>query len=242
MSGFGAPLKLAGSDEGGGMKRWIVVTLATVCLTGSAAPAQAVGADRRDRSDAALVFSRDVSVIVGNALREPDETTDASEPLFNDAGVALDLTWGQWQAATGIAIARYRSETRSTTVELKLSGLVPGGVYSVFWATLDPDSEHPGCPGVERSLPLTSLNPRRQIPDPSSFIAASRGKSVYEGQAPGNILTAGQTFFWVIYQSDGEADHPFPNRGEKLTTGGEAGCRSSFGGDAMRQLTILMRT
>jgi hypothetical protein len=224
------------------MRRGIVLAAAMVFLTGVAAPAQGARADRRDRSDAALIFSEDVSVIVGSTLREPDESTDPSNPLFNDAGVSLGLTWGQWQTATGLAIARYRSESRSTTVELKLSGLVPGGVYSVFWGTLDPDSEHPDCPGVERSLPLTSLQPRRQVPDPSSFIAASTGRSVYEGRAPGNILTAGQTFFWVIYQSDGEADHPFPNRGEKLTAGGESGCRSSFGEDAMRQLIILMRS
>lgn len=224
------------------MTRLIVLAVAVVGLAGMAVPAQAVRADRRDRSDAALIFSEDVSVIVGSTLREPDEATDPSEPLFNDAGVALDLTWGRWQAATGLAVARYRSESRSTTVELKLSGLVPRGVYSVFWGTLDPNSEHPDCPGVERSLPLTSLNPRRQVPDPSSFIAASTGRSFYEGRAPGNILAAGQTFFWVIYQSDGEADHPFPNRGEKLTAGGESGCRSSFGEDAMRQMIILMRS
>lgn len=95
---------------------------------------------------------------------------------------------------------------------------------------------------MERSFPLTSLQPGSQIPDPSSFIAASTGKSDYEGRAPGNILTARQTFFWVIYQSDGEADHPFPNLGEKLTAGGEFGCRTSFGDDAMRQLIILMRS
>jgi hypothetical protein len=206
-----------------------------------AAPAQA-RIDRRDRSDATLVNSQDVSVIVGSTLREPGTGTDPSAPLFNDAGVGLGVTWGQWQAAGGRATARVRGGGSSTTVKLTLTGLIPGGVYSVFWGTLDPDSEHPECPGVERSLPLTSLKGARQVPDASSFVARDGGRASYEGSAPGNILAAGQTFFWVIYQSDGEADHPFPNRGEKLTAGSEAGCRSSFGEDAMRQLTILMRS
>jgi hypothetical protein len=218
-----------------------VVALAAACALIIAAPAQA-RIDRRDRSDATLVSSQDVSVIVGSTLREPDSSTDPSAPLFNDAGVGLGLNWGQWQAAGGKAVARVRDGGSFTRVELNLTGLVPGGVYSVFWGTLEPDSEHPDCPGVERSLPLTSLEGANQVPDPSSFIARDSGRASYEGRAPGNILAAGQTFFWVIYQSDGEADHPFPNLGEKLTAGTEAGCRSSFGDDAMRQLTILMRS
>ncbi len=63
-----------------------------------------------------------------------------------------------------------------------------------------------------------------------------------QGPAPGNILSAGQTFFWVIYQNDGEADHPFPNLGEKLTAGGESGCRSSFGDGRDEAARILMRS
>ena len=218
-----------------------VVALAALCAVVMAAPAQA-RVERWDRSDAALVYERDVSVIVGSTLREPDSSTDPSAPLFNDSGVGLGLNWGQWQAAGGEALARVRKGGRETAVDLNLTGLVPGGVYSVFWGTLEPDSEHPECPGVERSLPLTSLKENRQVPDPSSFIAPDSGMATYEGRAPGNILAAGQTFFWVIYQSDGEADHPFPNLGEKLTAGTEAGCRSSFGHDAMRQLIILMRS
>lgn len=217
-----------------------VVALAALTAVVMAAPAQA-RIERWDRSDATLVYSRDVSVIVGSTLREPESSTDPSAPLFNDAGVGLGLNWGRWQAAGGGAVARVRGG-RETAVELNLTGLVPGGVYSVFWGTLDPDSEHPQCPGVERSLPLASLKGKRQVPDLSSFIARDSGNATYEGRAPGNILAAGQTFFWVIYQSDGEADHPFPNLGEKLTAGTEAGCRSSFGDDAMRQLTILMRS
>jgi hypothetical protein len=218
-----------------------VAGLAVLCVLALSAPAQA-RIERQDRSDETLVNSRDVSVIVGSTLREPGPETDPSAPLFNNAGVGLGLTWGQWQAAGGSSTARVRDGGGETTVRLNLTGLVPGGVYSVFWGTLDPDSEHPDCPGVERSLPLTSVKGTRQVPDPSSFVARTGGRATYEGRAPGNILAAGQTFFWVIYQSDGEADHPFPNRGEKLTAGSEAGCRSSFGEDAMRQLTILMRS
>jgi hypothetical protein len=216
------------------------VATVALCALFTAAPAHAM-IDRLDRSDVTVVDSQDVSVIVGSTLREPDSGTDPSAPLFNDTGVGLGVTWGQWQAATGKAAARVRNDGGETAVRLDLAGLIPGGVYSVFWGTLDPDSEHPECPGVERSLPLTSVKGTRQVPDASSFVARDGGRATYEGRAPGNILAAGQTFFWVIYQSDGEPDHPFPNRGEKLTAGTEAGCRSSFGEDAMRQLTILMR-
>lgn len=218
-----------------------VVALAALSALVIATPAQA-RIDRRDRSDATVVSSQDVSVIVGSTLREPDSGTDPAAPLFNDSGVSLGISWGQWQGAGGRAVANLRNGGAETRVDLTLTGLVPGGVYSVFWGTLDPDSEHPDCPGVERSLPLTSLKGSRQSPDPSSFIARDNGRAIYGGRAPGNILAAGQTFLWVIYQSDGEADHPFPNLGEKLTAGTEAGCRSSFGQDAMRQLTILMRS
>jgi hypothetical protein len=219
----------------------LVVVLAALCVLVVAAPAEA-RIERRDRSDATVVFPQDVSVIVGSTLREPNGSTDPSAPLFNDSGINLGITWGQWQGAGGKAVARVRNAGSDTKVELNLTGLVPGGVYSVFWGTLDPDSEHPGCPGVERSQPLTSVKGERQVPDPSSFVARPNGRASYDGVAPGNILAAGQTFFWVIFQSDGQADHPFPNLGEKLTAGSDTGCRSSFGLDAMRQLTILMRS
>lgn len=217
--------------------------LASVALlaVGFAAPVQAAKVERQDGSDASVIYSQDVSVIVGSSLREPDATTEPEAPLFGDSGISLGLTWGQWQTASGTAAARVQG--KRTAVDVALSGLVPGGVYSVFWGTLEPDSEHPLCrPGVERTLPLTSVHPDKQVPDPSSFVAGSDGTATYRGEAPGNILAAGQTFFTIIYHSDGMAYHPFPNIGEQLTAGGEFGCRSSFGLDAMRQLFILMRS
>jgi hypothetical protein len=221
--------------------RVIAVAGAALLLIGSVAPVHAANASRNDTSDASIVFAQDVSVIVGSTLREPDETTDPSAPLFGDSGVSLDLTWGQWQTAGGTANARVQG--KQTAVEITLSGLVAGGVYSVFWGTLEPDSEHPLCgPGIERTLPLTSAHPNKQVPDPSSFVAPADGTATYLGEAPGNILAAGQTFFTIIYHSDGAAYHPFPNLGEQQTAGGEFGCRSSFGLDAMRQLIILMRS
>ena len=44
----------------------------------------------------------------------------------------------------------------STHLRIRLSGLVTGGVYSAFYGTIGPDSEHPLCPGVEQTLPLTA--------------------------------------------------------------------------------------
>jgi hypothetical protein len=62
-----------------------------------------------------------------------------------------------------------RTETR---VSIRVHGLVPNGVYSLFYATVGPDSRKPLC-SIERSLPLKSRNPRHR-PDASSFVAARR--------------------------------------------------------------------
>ena len=52
------------------------------------------------------VYERDVQVIVGVTLRNPDATTDPDKTLFNVAGVRLEsspgdpVTWGEWSAAS----------------------------------------------------------------------------------------------------------------------------------------------
>jgi hypothetical protein len=120
-----------------------------------------------------------------------------------------------------------------------LSGLIPGGVYSVFYGTFGPDSEHPLCQGVERTLPLTAFRPEGQEPDPSSFVADASGKARYHGRVEGALLEADQLFFSLVYHFDGRAYDPFPNRAEFFTQGEE--CRSSYGEDAMRHLLILQK-
>lgn len=200
-----------------------------------------INASSPDREDLAEIFERDVYVIVGSTLRNPTAETLPEAPLFNIAGVSLDLTWGEWQTAHATATASVQggaSKTR-TDVRIELTGLVPGGVYSIFYGTLIPDSENPLCLGVERTLPLTAFRPERQLPDASSFIADASGRASYRAQVNGDLLTALQVFYTVIYHSDGQAYHPLPNRGEFLTQG--ATCRSSFGEDAMRQMIIFQK-
>jgi hypothetical protein len=126
-----------------------------------------------------------------------------------------------------------------TTADLALGGLVPNGVYSVFYVTLGPDSENPLCLDVERALPFTSTN-KRQLPDRSSFVARADGTATYTGRVDGDLLGATQVFLEVIYHFDGQTYGSLPNRGEWLTQG-QPTCRSSFGEDAMRHLLIAQK-
>jgi hypothetical protein len=209
---------------------------ATFALVALAPPAAAAPPDQADAVEA---FERDVFVIVGSTLRNPDETTDPSAPLFNNAGVSLNLTWGDWSAASATSVVRTSGKSNPRTdVRLRFSGLIPGGTYSVFYGTLNPDSENPLCPGVERTLALPSVD-RDQSPDASSFVAGSDGTAAFRGSLDGNLLTAGQVFFSIVYHFDGQTYGSLPNRGEFLTQG--ENCRSSFGDDAMRQLLILQK-
>ena len=108
----------------------------------------------------------------------------------------------------------------------------------MFWGTLQPDSENPLCPGVERTLALPSTDADQQ-PDASSFIAGPDGTASFRGRLDGNLLTASQVFFNVIYHFDGQTYGPLPNAGESQTQG--ESCRSSFGDDAMRHVQILQQ-
>jgi hypothetical protein len=112
-------------------------------------------------------------------------------------------------------------------------------VYSVFYGTLQPDSEHPDCQGVERTLPVISHGASAGGPDASSFIADASGNARYNGRIDTNLLAPMQAYFSIVYHLDGNTYHPFPNAGEFLTRG--ENCRSSFGEDAMRQLLILQK-
>lgn len=99
-----------------------------------------------DREDALQSFNRDVFEIVGASLRNPDRDTLVDAVLLNRVGVRLErpdgrpLTWGGWSAAT--ATSAVRTVGRRTEARIRLGGVVPGGLYSVFLGTLGPDSEH----------------------------------------------------------------------------------------------------
>lgn len=191
-----------------------------------------------DREDALQVFNRDVYVLDGVTLRNPTADTSSEARLYSNVGAALPVTWGDWQAASAMATMRtFGGASPRTEARIAVSGLIPNGVYSVFYGTFGPDSEHPLCPGVERTLPLTAFRPHRQEPDPSSFVADAQGEASYRGRVEVALLDADQVFISIVYQFDGMPEHPFPNRGELFTQG--ESCRSSYGEDAMRQLVIL---
>jgi hypothetical protein len=214
----------------------MAMLFAAVAAVSFATPASAAGPDTADLVEA---YERDVFEIVGSTLRNPTAATDPSAPLFNVAGVNLNRTWGQWSAATASSVVRTMGgRTARTDVRLGFTGLAPNGVYSVFWGTLQPDSENPLCPGVERTLALPSAE-ANQLPDASSFIAAADGTAAFHGKLDGTLLSAGQVYFSVIYHNDGRTYGALPNAGEFQTQGGT--CRSSFGDDAMRQLLILQK-
>lgn len=223
-----------------GVRRGLVALAAAMMTVGMLAGT--AGAAAPDSADFVEPFDRDVFVIVGSTLRNPDATTDPSAPLFNVAGVGLGRTWGQWTAADATSVVKTSGGGRKvkTDVRLTFTGLVPNGVYSVFYGTLLPDSENPLCPGVERTLALPSIDPA-QAPDSSSFVASSTGAAGFRGQLAGDLLTsAQQIFFSVVYHLDGKTYGPLPNAGEH-TTYQSGTCRSSFGEDAMRQMLILQK-
>jgi hypothetical protein len=211
-----------------------------VLAFGYADLAEGANKSRPDREDAIQAFNRDVYWLDRSTLRNPTADTPPDAPLYSVVGAALGVTWGEWQSASATAKAHHVGGPArpSTHVRIRLSGLIPGGVYSVFYGTFGPDSEHPLCPGVERTLPLEPRNPN-QSPDPSSFVADADGEARFHARVDGRLLDATQVFYSVVYHLDGRTYHPFPNRGEYFTQG--ENCRSTFGEDAMRQLVVFQK-
>ena len=220
------------------VRRVVLAVLSTAALL--ALPLASPAVALPDHADAIDVYARDVYVVVGSTLRNPTAATDPSAPLFTDAGIALERTWGQWSGAAAssrVSVIGGPNQPR-TDVRLTLGGLVPGGLYSAFWGTLGPDSEQPLCPNVERTLPL-DVFPTASGPTLNSFHADAAGSADFRGRVDGDLLSATQVFFTVVYHFFGEAPYPFPNLGEFLTQGDT--CRSSFGSDSMRHLVILQQ-
>jgi hypothetical protein len=225
----------------GGRARSVGVAAAALALFAGPLSA-AASASPADPADFVQVFNRDVNVIVGPNLVEPTTATDPAAPLFTDTGIAMEITWGQWSAATAESVARVTGGGGNprTDFRLRLSGLVPGGLYSLFWGTLGPDSEHPLCPGVERTLPLDRVGGGSGL-DPNSFRAGPDGAAAYHGRAPGDLLAAQQVFLSVVYRFYEEpSPYPLANLGQYASQGDS--CRSSYGEDAMRHLLVLQKT
>lgn len=219
----------------------VVVVLLSLSMLTVPLGGRPVAAAPGDSEDAIQIFNRDVYALDGATLRNPTAETSPDAPLYSNVGAILPVTWGQWSNASATSTVRSIGgpEGPRTDVRLQLRGLIPGGVYSVFYGTFQPDSENPLCPGVERTLALTASHPERQLPDPSSFVADDNGEAGYRGRVNGVLLDATQVFFSVIYHFDGMTYHPLPNRGEFLTQGEE--CRTTYGLDAMRHVVVLQK-
>jgi hypothetical protein len=71
-----------------------------------------------------------------------------------------------------------------------MDGLVPDGVYSIFWFTIGPDSSQPRCPGVERMLPLDAFKPDPLAPDLNLLVAGATGAAGFRGRVDGDLLGA----------------------------------------------------
>lgn len=229
------------------LKNHLVVTVGFGILVGALAllspiAGRSQSARAVDREDAIQPYGLDVYILNNYGLLEnPNATTLPEARLFNLAGTDLGLSWGVWQRASAMSETRCigGSGNPRTEARIWLSGLIPGGVYSVFHATFGPDSRHPLCPSQERLLPLTAFRPERQLPDPASFIADADGEAVFRARVEGCLLDATRLVYGVIYHFDGQTYYPLPNRGEFVTQGPD--CRSSFGVDAMRQFFIVQK-
>ena len=149
---------------------------AALALSGSAALAQAAGASSASRDRTAAVglipFPGDVYQLNYQGALVPVDpaSTPSSAALYNLAGNALNVTWGRFSSATATSLVKTvtRKGTQYTDFKIALGGLVPNGVYSLFYRTFNPNSTNVFCPNVEPTVALTAAHPKRQAPDASS--------------------------------------------------------------------------
>jgi hypothetical protein len=226
----------------------IGIGLACMALVGHAPAAGASTTLARPTPDVGILpFPGDVYIAGQDSTLIPVDpsSTPTSAPLYNLAGQPLNLTWGQFSSATAKSYAWtviHRGVT-STQFLIALSGLVPGGVYSLFYRTFGPDSNNVFCPNVEPSIALTAAFPQFQQPDPDSFVASSLGRAIFFASVAQDLLAAQQLQASVIYHFDGKTYGPLANaeeaQGPVASNGGL--CRSSYGIDAMRQFLIIQK-
>lgn len=218
------------------MLRKLLIAAASLVALGSVVGV--VGAAAVDREDAVVVFPADVYVQGEDGqLRNPDDLTPADTPLFNVAGTGLDVSWGEWGGAGAVSLAKTKART---DIDLTFTGLIPGGVYSVFYRTFEPDSRNAYCPTGERGIALKARHPEKQLPDHSSFVADPQGLGEFRGRVEGALLDATRVDFLLIYHFDGQTYGELANYGEFVTQDEEV-CRPSYGADAMRQLVVIQK-
>jgi hypothetical protein len=173
--------------------RALLATIATsLAVIGLAVPVPAASAATTFTPPTANVgiipLPADVFTLSANGTLIPTLplSTPPSAPLFNLAGNALNLTWGQWSSATAKSYAWTVTHNGTTHTQflITMSGLVPNGVYSLFYRTFGPDSNNALCPNIEPAVALTAAFPQFQTPDPDSFAATSSGKGLFLRQRP----------------------------------------------------------
>ena len=218
----------------------IAAGLAALAVVAAAPPAGVAKPGSAWMPQVALVpFAGDVDTLGSNGslITVDPRSTPATAPLFSFDGTPLGLTWGQFGAATATSYARTVTAGGATRTDIRITmaGLIPNGVYSLFYRTFTPDSANPICPAVESLVGLPARLPHRHKPDPFSFVADSSGGAAFHARVAGALLNAAQVQIWVIYHLDGQVYGPVPNSGES------SNCRPSFGLDAMRQLIIIQK-
>lgn len=225
----------------------IATSLAVICLAAPAPAASASTTFTQPTTNVGIIpLPADVYTISANGTLIPilPLSTPLSAHLFNLAGNALNLTWGQWSSATAKSYAWTvtHNETTHTQFLIGLSGLVPNGVYSLFYRTFQPDSNNAFCPNVEPTVALTAAFTQIQKPDANSFTASSSGKGLFFASVPQDLLAAQQLQVLVVYHFDGNTYGPVANQAESQGPDPTTGlCRSSYEDDAMRQLLIIQK-
>lgn len=224
-----------------------LIVLVATCLAGTALVVQAPVAGASTPASSKwtpavgfIPYPLDVFILnsMGALIAADPVSTPPSAPLFNLAGNSLNLTWGQFDSATATSLARTvrRPGAVYTDFRITLKGLIPGGVYSLFYRTFNPNSVNPICGNVgdhEQLVALTARHPRREKPDADSFVANKSGGESFYARVPGDLMAAQQVQVIVIYHFDGKTYGPVPNQAEA-----NENCTSSFAIDAIRQLIV----
>jgi hypothetical protein len=226
----------------------IAIGLACMALIAHAPAAGASTTFTRPTPNAGILpFPGDVYTAGQDSTLIPVDpsSTPASAPLYNLGGQPLNLTWGQFSSATAKSYAWTVTRRGITYTQflIGLSGLIPNGVYSLFYRTFGPDSNNAFCPDVEPSIALTAAFPQFQKPDPDSLVASGSGTALFLASVAQDLLAAQQLQVSVIYHFDGKTYGPVANaaeaQGPVASNGGL--CRSSYGIDAMRQFLIIQK-
>jgi hypothetical protein len=234
--------------SGGALATVIAAALASLALLVQApvAGAHTTFAASTPTADTGIIpFAGDVYSLgsEGNLIPVSLPATPLSAPLYNVAGDPMNLTWGQFSSATATSYAWTITNHGTTYTDflIGMSGLVPHGVYSLFYRTFSPDSDNAFCPITEPTVALTAAFPQFQKPDSDSFIASSSGKALFFAGVAQNLLAAQQLQVSVIYHFNGQTYGPVANQAESQGPVDGGLCGSSYGIDAMRQFLIIQK-